>query len=92
MDDGSPDNRAEVVARYPGVRYVRQDNQGIAKARNAGFRESPGEFIVFLDADDRLTPDAVSAQIACFDAQSLSMLARYRPPAEIRYVRLHELL
>ena len=66
VDDGSPDNSAEVVARYPSVRYVRQKNRGVAEARNAGFRASGGEYVLFLDADDRLTPNAVESHLSCF--------------------------
>ena len=36
VDDGSDDNPGEVVARFPGVRCIRQDNRGLAAARNAG--------------------------------------------------------
>ncbi len=61
VDDGSPDNTEEVAARYPGVRYVRQENQGLAAARNTGLRHSRGDYLVFLDADDRLLPEAVEA-------------------------------
>jgi len=66
VDDGSPDNAAEVVARYPHVRYVRQENRGLGGARNTGFRVSKGEYILFLDADDRFTPDAAAAHLCCF--------------------------
>jgi glycosyltransferase involved in cell wall biosynthesis len=66
VDDGSPDTTAEVVARYPGVRCVRQENRGVAEARNAGLRASGGEYVLFLDADDRLTPNAVEAHLLCF--------------------------
>ena len=68
VDDGSPDNTTEVAACYPGVRCVRQDNRGLAGARNGGFAVSKGEYVLFLDADDRLTPDAVVAHLACFAA------------------------
>lgn len=66
VDDGSTDNTTEVVARYPDVRCVRQENRGLAEARNAGFRASGGGYVVFLDADDRLTPNAVEAHLRCF--------------------------
>lgn len=66
VDDGSPDDVAAVAARYPGVRYVRQRNQGLSGARNTGLRESTGEYVVFLDADDRLLPGALAAGLACF--------------------------
>ena len=66
VDDGSPDNTAEVVARYPEVRCVRQENRGVAEARNAGLRASSGEYVLFVDADDRLTQNAVEAHLRCF--------------------------
>lgn len=66
VDDGSSDNAAQVSASHPGIHYLSQDNQGISQARNAGFRASSGEYIIFLDADDRLTPTAVEAHLRCF--------------------------
>ena len=68
VNDGSIDNTREIAARYPDVRYVEQMNQGLSAARNTGIRESTGAYVVFLDADDRLLPDAVSAGLACFHA------------------------
>jgi glycosyltransferase involved in cell wall biosynthesis len=59
VDDGSTDNTAEVAARYKEVRCIRQQNQGLSAARNSGLRESKGEFLVFLDSDDRLLPEAI---------------------------------
>jgi len=66
VDDGSPDNTAQVAALFPGVNYVRQQNRGIAEARNAGFRASQGNYVIFLDADDRLMPDAAKRHLQCF--------------------------
>jgi len=65
IDDGSEDNTGEVAARYPTVRCVRQENRGLAAARNQGVRESRGEYLVFLDADDRLLPGALEAGLEC---------------------------
>lgn len=66
VNDGSPDNTAEVVGRYAGVLCLNQENQGLAAARNAGFRSSRGEYVLFLDADDRLNSRAVETHLACF--------------------------
>ncbi len=63
IDDGSPDNTAEVVARYAGLRYLRQRNMGLPTARNVGLHASAGEYIVFLDADDRLLPEALATGV-----------------------------
>src|SRR5688500_1326709 len=66
VDDGSEDDTAAVAARYSGVRYIRQRNQGLAAARNAGAAASSGDFLIFLDADDRLAPGAIEAGMRCF--------------------------
>ena len=64
LDDGSTDNTAEVARRYSSVRYVYQENAGLSSARNSGLRQSRGEFLVFLDADDRLLPHAVATGVS----------------------------
>jgi glycosyltransferase involved in cell wall biosynthesis len=60
VDDGSSDDTASVAATHPTVRYIRQRNSGAAAARTAGLHESRGELLIFLDADDRLLPDAAA--------------------------------
>jgi glycosyltransferase involved in cell wall biosynthesis len=59
VDDGSSDNSFEVAGRYPGLIRLRQPHRGAAAARNAGLLASNGEYVVFLDADDRLLPNAL---------------------------------
>ena len=66
VDDGSLDNTAVVVADYPLARCVRQGNRGVAEARNVGFGVTNGEYILFVDADDRLAPNAVQTHLRCF--------------------------
>jgi glycosyltransferase involved in cell wall biosynthesis len=59
VDDGSSEDIGSVVRRYPGVRLVEQQNRGVADARNAGLSRATREFVVFLDADDKLLPDGL---------------------------------
>ena len=68
VDDGSTDDTFEVATRYREVRCVRQINQGLSAARNAGLGASKGSYLVFLDADDRLLPDALEAGVECLTA------------------------
>ncbi len=68
IDDGSSDDTAAVSARYRSVRYVRQENQGVSAARNRGIRESSGEYLLFLDADDRLLPRAIEVNLGWLKA------------------------
>lgn len=64
IDDGSTDDTAEVVSRFAGrIRYLRQENRGVAAARNLGIQSSAGRIIGFLDADDRWKPDKLERQV-----------------------------
>jgi glycosyltransferase involved in cell wall biosynthesis len=63
VDDGSTDGSPEIVQSYP-VLLLQQSHQGVSAARNLGIRASHGEYLVFLDSDDRLLPDGVAAGVA----------------------------
>mgnify|MGYP000081809677 CR=1 FL=1 len=68
VDDGSTDDTREVVADWKRehetnkltVRLLRQQNRGAPAARNRGMEAASGGFLLFLDSDDRLVPDAVA--------------------------------
>ncbi|MBU9501441.1 FkbM family methyltransferase [Burkholderia multivorans] len=64
VNDGSPDNSAEVVqtwaARYPSIRLINKPNGGCASARSAGLHQATGEYITFIDPDDWLFPDSLA--------------------------------
>jgi glycosyltransferase involved in cell wall biosynthesis len=62
IDDGSEDGTPEIAQSFPGLRYIRQENQGLAAAHNAGIRAARGEFIAFLDDDDVVPPSKISLQ------------------------------
>lgn len=74
VDDGSTDESASVARRFPDVRLVSQSNQGLARARNAGLHASSGDVLIFLDADDRLWPDAAGASVAALKAAPTAMM------------------
>lgn len=66
VDDGSTDNLKQVIERMgnPHVRYIRQDNKGANAARNNGIDHARGEFVAFLDSDDRFLPHHLASSIA----------------------------
>ena len=63
VDDGSTDNSAEEVSRFPEVKLIRQSNAGVTTARNVAVANCRGDFIQYLDADDLLSPDKISRQV-----------------------------
>ena len=66
VDDGSAVAADSVVCKSPLVSLFRTENHGVSDARNTGFARSSGKFLVFLDSDDRLAPDAVQSHLNLF--------------------------
>jgi len=66
VDDGSTDDTIAIVRaiRDPRLRLMTNDSAGVSAARNLGARYASGEWLLFLDADDRLRPGAVAALLA----------------------------
>ena len=64
IDDGSTDGSAALIDRYaarePRIVALHQRNAGVSAARNRGLTEARGEYIAFVDADDRVTPSYLS--------------------------------
>lgn len=63
VDDGSDDETAQLIAeRYPDIRYVYQENNGVSAARNHGIKLAQGEWIALLDSDDEWLPNKLNQQ------------------------------
>ena len=77
VDDGSPDNCVKVaqsiLSRLP-YKLIRQSNQGLSMARNAGLEVATGEFVWFVDADDWISDDSFSALVG-IDTTDLDAIA-----------------
>ncbi|HKY31766.1 MAG TPA: glycosyltransferase [Candidatus Polarisedimenticolia bacterium] len=69
VDDGSTDGTWEAASAYGrGVRAVRQEASGSARARNRGLAETTGDLVAFLDADDVWLPDKTRRQLEVLEA------------------------
>jgi glycosyltransferase involved in cell wall biosynthesis len=70
VDDGSPDDGAMIIETAakidPRIRLIRQQNGGVAKARNVAFAQAApdSEYLLFLDADDCLEPSMLAEMTA----------------------------
>lgn len=61
MDAGSSDGTAEVVARHPHAAFFQEPDEGMSDGINKGFRRARGDWVMWLNADDRLKPGALAA-------------------------------
>jgi glycosyltransferase involved in cell wall biosynthesis len=68
VDDGNEEDLSDFASSYPATTLLRQANRGLAAARNVGLRAAKSDKIIFLDADDRLRPNAIQDGLACFKA------------------------
>lgn len=66
VDDGGDEDLLPMVSKRAGVRLIRQENRGLAAARNFGLARARSDKIIFLDADDELLPDAIRLGLECF--------------------------
>ncbi|MDD5454559.1 MAG: glycosyltransferase [Candidatus Ratteibacteria bacterium] len=68
VDDGSTDNTGRLIEKINDKRlfYLYKENRGLASARNEGIKKSKGEYIAFLDSDDRWLPSKIEKQIEVF--------------------------
>ena len=77
VDDGSPDNTADVVAGFaaadPRVKLIRQANSGPAMARQRALDKAKGRYIAFLDSDDCWLPGKVTRQLTFMRERGAAM-------------------
>jgi glycosyltransferase involved in cell wall biosynthesis len=68
VDDGSNDSSAEIIQSFESIKYIYQENQGNAVARNRGIALSTGDVIALIDQDDKWVPEKLSTFYEYFSA------------------------
>jgi glycosyltransferase involved in cell wall biosynthesis/CDP-glycerol glycerophosphotransferase (TagB/SpsB family) len=73
VNDGSPDNSEAICKEYrdkysDNIIYVKQKNSGVSAARNNGLKKATGDFIAFLDSDDKWSPDYAENMLALLES------------------------
>lgn len=97
IDDGSTDSSRSIVeefcSRHEGrFRIISQNNQGQSSARNTGMRNSKGEFIAFLDADDLWIDAKLEKQVSLLRSRPeciavFSGYAQWKPGHSLRIIQ-----
>ena len=80
VNDGSPDNSEEICLKYKNkypdnVVYIKQKNAGVSAARNNGFSHAEGEFVNFLDSDDKYSLNAYKVGYEMLTNNNLDMVS-----------------
>ena len=69
VDDGSTDSTPHILRRWEGrIRWMRQENSGVSRARNTGIRAARGRYLSFLDSDDLWAREKLEVQVGFLDA------------------------
>lgn len=91
VDDGSTDRSPMILQRYKNldgrVRLYRQENRGVAAARNTGLARAEGDFFLFVDADDWIETNALETLVSLMDEKTDIVLCgsdQASKPEEIR--------
>lgn len=78
VDDGSTDGSADVCDQFAAedarIKVVHQLNGGVVEARRVGFETSSGEWVLFLDGDDELSPDILDRVRASLRSEDVDIL------------------
>lgn len=73
VDDGSDDEQTASICKElegPGIRVIRTANQGLAAARNNGIEYAAGNYVLPLDADDKIAPEYISEAVEVLESDS----------------------
>ena len=73
-DDGSTDGtQQELAPEFPSINWLKQENKGVASARNLGIRHARGSWIALLDSDDEWKPEKLGLQLECMKRNPRSL-------------------
>lgn len=73
VDDGSTDNSLKICKEYaknPKIKLIHQENMGVSVARNVGLKNSMGEYVAFVDADDYVNNNYIENAVSVLDSNT----------------------
>lgn len=74
FDGGSTDDSAAVAAGFPNVIWAQEADAGMSDAINKGFERARGEWVIWLNADDRLKPGALARMLAALQGSAADVV------------------
>lgn len=78
VNDGSPDSSMAIVdnfcQKHKNIRIINRENGGLSAARNTGLEYAEGEYVWFIDSDDRISADCIRDLLNCAETNNLDVL------------------
>jgi glycosyltransferase involved in cell wall biosynthesis len=74
IDGGSADDSAQVAARFPHVTWTQEKDEGMSDAINKGFDRAKGDWVMWLNADDRLKPGALAVMLPLLEKSTADVV------------------
>jgi glycosyltransferase involved in cell wall biosynthesis len=74
IDGGSTDDSAAVAARFPHSTWIQEPDDGMSDAINKGFDRAKGDWLMWLNADDRLKPGALAAMLPLLEKSTAEVV------------------
>jgi glycosyltransferase involved in cell wall biosynthesis len=96
VDDGSTDNSCLIYKQYASndnrIKIIKQENMGLAEARNVGVKQAQGEYIHFMDSDDYINLDYYEKMInaavnsnADMTCSGFSLSGKINPDLDVKF-------
>ena len=79
IDDGSTEPYVKIMSLQAAgqdarIKYIHKENSGVSDSRNVGIEQSQGKYLMFVDADDYLEPDACKSAIRAMDREEADVI------------------
>lgn len=87
VNDGSPDSSGEICDEYAEkdkrIKVIHQENKGASAARNRGIEEAVGEYLMFCDSDDAVSPNWVERLVSAAKKETLAVCSYCRNASDL---------
>jgi glycosyltransferase involved in cell wall biosynthesis len=103
LDGGSTDESLEVASQFPHATWISESDRGMSDAINKGFDRATGEWVMWLNADDKLKPDILASCLSILNRSNADVvygdwefieengetLRKIRSPGWSQWVHIH---
>lgn len=95
IDDGSSDQSGSICDAYAAkddcIKVFHTENKGVSAARNRGIQEATGEYLIFVDSDDKIHPQLLECYIECLESNCVLLCGMTETESELKQMKVDDL-